>query len=291
MRRDKQWQPTGESSGNTPSGSWAFPNCPSSSAFFFFCCLFKPWTPVPSAGRNLGAQPGSITSTWLFAINRYSGSINHQSHSRIVLYSQYILCCITKSPGWLDQLVHGLHGVKCSSPSSVQPCCAQPRLETGSWQCRALCAGHNSKSLLHIILLKWFEAHVSERGEKGLLSFPGISSGTFPLLYSKELVFVNQLLRRLVCRDQGWPCSGAPGLWWAACKPEHETCLLASFISPEFALQAGPWIFLCDCTLKKWTFFSIFFMMWGASVFTLNLVLLLAVPTHFWLKSQTWFGT
>lgn len=90
-------------------GAELFPVAHHLSFFFFF--ILKPCTPVPSGGRNLGAQPGSIASTSLFALNQYSGSVNHQSPARIVLYFQYTPCCSTEPPGWLDRLVHGLHGV------------------------------------------------------------------------------------------------------------------------------------------------------------------------------------
>ncbi|KAK4827906.1 hypothetical protein QYF61_022329 [Mycteria americana] len=79
-----------------------------------------PCTPVPSGGRNLGAEPGSIASTFPLAMNRYPGSINHLRPSRIVLYSQHTLCCSTEPRGWLDHLVHGLHGKACLGLFSLE---------------------------------------------------------------------------------------------------------------------------------------------------------------------------
>lgn len=146
---------------------------------------FKSLTSVPSGGRNLGSQPGTIASTWL-SVWTTTLALSATKASPGLSFIPDTFCAAAQSPGWLDRLVRGLHGFKCIAPSSVQPHYAQPGLEPGSWQPFALATQAN----LHIILLKWFEAHVFERGEKACF-IPGISRGRFPFLHSKELVFVN----------------------------------------------------------------------------------------------------
>lgn len=62
---------------------------------------FKLLTSVPSGGRNLGGTAWHHCFHLPVCMNHQSGSVNHQSPPRVVLYSKYILCCskVPRQPG------------------------------------------------------------------------------------------------------------------------------------------------------------------------------------------------
>lgn len=94
-RRDNQWQPTGKGLWIHHLGTELFPTA------HHLPFSFKLLTSVPSGGRNLGGTAWHHCFHLPVCMNHQSGSVNHQSPPRVVLYSKYILCCskVPRQPG------------------------------------------------------------------------------------------------------------------------------------------------------------------------------------------------